>query len=583
MHTSRRGWLFAALLALLMAGCAAPPAIMERLTEREPGELLARAEQQAPGEAARSRLEAADILARRGDATQALDVASRLDDRQLDGESRVRWAMLLSALGIQLDDANSVLQAAQTLDEDLPFTADQRLTLRRHQGQALAELGERAAAAEALLAVQAETGDEGLNDTLWSLLSRLDERTLAGLGEDRLTQGWRELVAVQRGSGGDVERLFERLDAWRGRHGGHPAARSLPSDLLALRDLRGQEVRHIAVLLPESGPLANLAREIRRGLEARQREAEQEGIRVPRLSFIDASHGDLDALYAAATMAGAQAVIGPLDKDQVTRLESRDSVPLPTLALNYGNNAENRAANLFQYGLSAEDEARQVARRAFADGHRRAAMLIPGNEWGNRVGRAFEREWQAQGGEVTQVVNYNPNGSATDGARRAAAGRPDMLFLLAIPSYARQVPPNLEFIGVTRLPIYGTSQLYEGRPQPRVDHDLNGVMFVEIPWLIPDAAVGGEEVLPFLDSYQRLRESEDPGLLKLGAMGVDAFELGRRLLQLQALGGSEIQGATGSLRPAADGRIQRELPWARFEGGVPQLPLLNLFDDGRAR
>ncbi|MDC8803344.1 penicillin-binding protein activator [Halomonas pacifica] len=583
MDTSRRGWLIAALLALLLAGCAAPPAMVERFIEREPGELLARAEQQAPDEAARSRLEAADILARRGDATQALDVASRLDDRRLPPESRVRWALLLSSLGIQLDDPNGVLQAALALDEDLPFDREQRLTLRQRQGQALADLGEHAAAAEALLEVQAETDDAGLNDTLWSLLVRLDEPTLASLGDDPLRRGWRELVAVQRGSGGDIERLFERLDAWRGRHGGHPAARSLPGDLIALRDLRGREVSHLAVLLPESGPLANLAREIRRGLEVRQREAEQQGIRVPRLSFLDSSRGDLDALYAAATMAGAQAVIGPLDKDRVTRLEGRDSVPLPTLALNYGNNAENRAANLFQYGLSAEDEARQVARRAHGDGHRRAAMLFPGNEWGQRVARAFEREWQALGGELAQRVGYNPNAPATDAARRAAAGRPDMLFLLAIPGYARQVPPNLEFIGVDDLPIYGTSQLYEGRPQPRLDHDLNGVLFVEIPWLIPDAAVGGEAVLPFRDSYQRLRESDDPGLLKLGAMGVDAFELGRRLPQLQVLGSTEIQGATGTLRPAADGRIQRELPWARFEGGVPQLPLLNRFDDGRTR
>ncbi|NLC20819.1 MAG: penicillin-binding protein activator, partial [Halomonadaceae bacterium] len=347
-----------------------------------------------------------------------------------------------------------------------------------------------------------------------------------------------------------------------------------PADLLALRELRGQEVRHIAVFLPESGPLSSVAESIRAGMRAQHlHSVERSG--CVQLTFLDSQHGNLEALYTEARNRGAQVVIGPLAKGLVTELESRDSVPLPTLALNYGDNPGNRANGLFQYGLSAEDEARQVARRGREDGHRSSALLVPNNEWGSRVGRAFTEAWSENGGAITNSVSYNPQGAATESARQAVSGgHPDMLFLLALPSYARQVPPNLDYIGATDLPIYATSHLYEGRPQPLLDHDLDDVTFVDIPWQIPDAAVGGVEALPYLDSYQELLPEADPGTFRLMAMGVDAYELARRLPQLQLLPESEYHGATGRLVAGPDGRVQRWLPWARFERGVPR-PILS--------
>ncbi|QJQ96415.1 MULTISPECIES: penicillin-binding protein activator [Halomonadaceae] len=603
MDNSPRSLLLAALLALFVAGCAAPPAMVDRLADTEPEELLAQAQEQPPEQAASSRLEAAAILARQGDESQALEVASQLDDSLLSGEERVRWALLFSRLAFEQEDATSVLEATQVLDEGIQIGRDDHNTLRYRKGLALGMVGEYQAAAAALLGVQADTERNDLNDDIWRLMSRLPPQALDELAReaDLVTAGWIELVELQRQSGGDIERFLTLYANWRDRNGNHPAARRPPSEFAALRDLRGQEVRRMAILLPESGPLANVASEIRRGIQARHMEAGNGGQSTPQMVFIDASRGDLQSLYAEASMAGAQVVIGPLDKDQVTELENRDSVPIPTLALNYGYGERNHARDLFQYGLSAEDEARQVARRAYLDGHRRSAVLVPDNEWGNRVGEAFRREWQRQGGDISSSVRYNPQGAVASAVRpllnvsgnRARLSDVDMLFLLALPSYARQVPPTLDYYYAGDLPIYATSHLFEGRPQPRVDHDLNDVMFVDIPWVIPNAAVGGENALPFFDSYMELSDIEEPALFKLTAMGVDAYELGRRLPQFRAIAGSEVHGATGTLRVANDGRVERELPWAQFTNGTPQPPLrlptgmtidngLSL-DDGRAR
>jgi len=587
MNISIRGLMVAALMALLLAGCGLQPSIMERRTPDDPQQLLQQAEQQAPAKAALTRLESADILARQGNRTQALDVAKEIDDRQLEASERLRWALLLSELGEALDDPWAVIQAGQDI-EALEPTPDQSVTLRERLGMALLEVDEPLAAAETLLDVQADTDREALNDPIWNALTQLEARQLTSLeaGADSLTQGWLSLVELFRTSSGDIQRLFDRLDDWRDRQASHPAARRLPAEILALRELRGREVSHIAVFLPESGPLSEVAAAIRDGMRTHHLNQANQG-NSAQLTFIDSSHGDLEALYREAENLGAQVVVGPLEKQLVSELERRDEVPLPTLALNYGTAERNQTENLFQYGLSAEDEARQTARRAWQDGHRRAVLLVPDNDWGGRVGEAFWEAWRDRGGEVTKAVRYDPQGSVANAVKpalnvsneRARLGNVDMLFLLALPEFARQVPPTLDYYYAGELPIYATSHLYEGRLQPRLDHDLDDVIFSDIPWQIPDAAVGGEEALPFYASYRELREESDPAMFRLLAMGVDAYELARRLPQLQALPNSEMFGATGTLRPGDDGRILRQLPWARFVNGVPQPILIpGLFD-----
>lgn len=582
MKISFRGPLAAALTALLIAGCSFQPGIIERQADGDPQRLLQQAEQQEPGQAALSRLEAADILARQGNRTQAMEVAKEIDDSRLERQARTRWALLLSELGEAEEEPWAVIQAGQLLDEaELP--RDAALTLRERLGLALAKVDEPLAAARSLIRVQAETERDDLNDPIWEQLSQLNGGSLTSLREEGgdLVQGWVTLAELVRSSGGDIQRLFARLDDWRERHRGHPAARRLPGEISALGELRGQEVDHIAVFLPESGPLSGIAGAIREGIRIHHLEGVDSGA---RLSFIDSSHGDLEALYRQAAERGAQVVVGPLDKDAVSELERRDRVPLPTLALNYGRGERNTATGLFQYGLSAEDEARQAAHRAWVDGHRLASLLVPDNDWGRRVGEAFWNAWREQGGEVANAVRYNPDASATESTRRAVTNpQPDMLFLLALPEYARQVPPTLDYYYSGDLPIYATSHLFEGRLQPRLDHDLDDVQFADIPWQIPDAAVGGVEALPFLDSYRLLREESDPAMFRLMAMGVDAYELARRLPQLRAISGSELFGATGTLSAGEDGRIQRRLPWARFVNGVPQPVLIpGVFGDERA-
>ncbi|WP_075879147.1 penicillin-binding protein activator [Vreelandella massiliensis] len=483
-----RGLLSLTLTALFVAGCAVqqPPSVVDRVPDEDPNRLLSQAQEQAPAQAAQTRLEAATIYARQGLRDEAFAAADKLDAGQLSESERVRWALLYSGLARALDEPRAVLKASAVLEQELAMSADQQQTLQERRR--------------------------------WA--------------QDALDQP-------------DPERF------------------ALPEFSV--------DVERIAVFLPESGPLENVASALATAIR-RHHDMQDSDI---QLRFIDAAQYDLDTLYDRAEQMGAQMVIGPLDKSQVTALEQRPSVPLPTLALNYGKNPHNQATRLFQFGLSAEDEARQAAQRAWLDGHRQMALMVPDNDWGRRVGEAFWNEWREQGGEITNAVRYNPDSAVSNSVKtalnvrgeRAQLDNIDALFLLAVPDYARQVPPTLDYYYAPELPIYATSHLHEGQRQPRLDQDLDGVMFMDIPWQIPDAAVGGEEVLPFYATYRALREESDASMFSLKAMGVDAFEIATNL---EALTNAEsLNGATGRLYLTADGRIYRELPWAKFQNGTP--------------
>lgn len=488
MKQSLRGLLATAFMAFLITGCAMqPPSVVDRAPDQDASRLLSQAEQQAPEQAAKTRLEAASILAQQGQQENAFETADSIDESVLSDSDRVRWALLYSELARALDNPRAVLRAAQVLEDGLSMQANQRETLAERQQ--------------------------------WA--------------RQALEQPGREPIT--------------------------------------LPELEGTEIRRIVVALPESGPLSSVANTIGSAMRSHNN-LRNDGV---ELSFLDASQYSLDQLYSRAEQMNAQLIIGPLDKDQVTQLEQRNSVPLPTLALNYGSGEYNQANHLLQYGLSAEDEARQAARRAYQDGHHQMSIMVPDNDWGRRVGEAFWNEYQRQGGEVTNAVRYNPSSSVSNAVQtalnvsgeRARLGNIDALFLLALPEYARQVPPTMDYYYAPNLPIYATSHLYEGRRQTRLDQDLNDVMFMDIPWQIPDAAVGGEEALPYYDTYQRLREESDASMFRLMAMGVDAYEIAIHLSDLSSLDG--MNGSTGTLHLSSDGRIHRELPWARFQNGTP--------------
>ena len=409
---------------------------------------------------------------------------------------------------------------------------------------------------------------------------------------DRTLSGWLELASLYRDPLTDIDTQIHNLDDWQARWPNHPAAENLPGMIQALRKAVKDRPTTIAVMLPLNGPLAAAAAAVRDGFMTAYYSALSQGYPVPRVLFYDSGSNDVVSLYNQALDAGAQLVIGPLDKDQVTTLASVRSLPVTTLSLNYVDQ-QTTPANLFQFGLAPEDEARQAAEQAITEGARLAAELYPEGDWGARVAEAFRSRFEELGGIVTAGNAY---GTDATGATRAlldlgqsqARARAlqrytslniefeprrrqdiDVLFMVANANQARQLKPALNFNYASDLPVFAISQVYSGAPAPDADRDLNGIRFVDLPWLL-------DQDSPLHASARAVWPAGHGRYERLFAMGVDAYRLHARLGMLRSVPDSFLPGVTGQLSLDPQRHLVRHLQWAYFTQGTPtRMPVVH--------
>jgi uncharacterized protein len=527
----------------------------------------------------------------------AATVLSYLDGRILNAPRQARRALLRAQWHLirqEPEQAEAVLASANLrailpqLDNDLRsriglLRAD-ALTLR---GELIASLEQRVAIDHLL-----DPASQQYNhNMIWTQLMLLPVSDLADAerrSDDATLSGWLELARLYRDPLSDIDGQLNNLNDWQQRRANHPAASNMPDIIQALRQAVRERPKTVAVLLPQSGPLSAPAGAIRNGLLAAYYSALGQGHPVPAMHFLDSSQGDIASVYNQALMLGADLVIGPLDKEQAATLAAIADLPVPTLALNYIDRpaAANR---LFQFGLAPEDEARQVAAQAIAEGMTLAAVLYPQDSsgWGLRVASAFSERFQTLGGIVSTEASYADNPTATtrtllgigQSETRARALRRytgteiefeprrrqdiDLVFLVANPLQARQMKPALNFHYASDLPVFATSHIYAGSPAPDRDTDLNGIRFVEMPWLLEEgSALHQQSSEAWPDGHGRFE--------KLFAMGVDAYRLHARLMMLDSVPDSFLPGVTGQLSMDENRVLVRRLNWAWFRRGQPQ-------------
>ena len=592
--------LSALCFAGLLAACASSPSSslgeLPRTPQASIEQLLQQASTSEPEQAALLRLSAADLAYRQQDVARSLRI---LDDVALDGlkpAQQIYASTLRAELDMVRDKPKSALESLQhpSLQHlgELPVEQQIRTQLVRARaleadGQTLAAARERVFIAPLLSGEAAQTNHEAI----WALVASLPTSQLQASGDSDL-DGWLGLALATK-SAGTPDQQLAAIDSWKNQHPQHPAAQQLPEPLTKLKELAGQPLQKIALLLPQEGQLAAVSRALRDGFLAAHYQAQQAGQNPPEVLLYDSSRmSSLDDFYRQAQTDGVQLVVGPLEKPLVKQLSERPQLPLTTLALNYSDAGREAPAQLFQFGLAAEDEAREVARRAWADGMRSAVALVPRGDWGNRVLAAFQQSWQEAGGSLIaaehvdqpvelaqQIADLLQLRQSEARAKRLQntlgtqlASLPsrrqdiDFIFLAATPQQAQQIKPTLAFQYAGDLPVYATSHLYTGGHNPTQFQDLEGIRFCETPWL--------------LDANDNLRQQVDQqwpqaasSLGRLYAMGVDAFRLAPRLSQLKALPDSRVEGLSGNLSLNQDQRIERQLPWAEFRNGqVQRLP-----------
>ncbi|WP_273208081.1 penicillin-binding protein activator [Marinobacter subterrani] len=444
-----------------------------------------------------------------------------------------------------------------------------------------------------LLAQTDSTADpQKIHDRVWSLLARVPDSQLDSASADAIgyeAQGWLELARIVRAPDTNIDEQGRIIRDWQNNWPGHPAAQVLPSELRLIANLAASRPEEIALAVPLKGPLATAGKAIRDGFLAAYYLDDAANRGKTDIRIFDTSSKPFIELYRELSTQDIDLVVGPLEKDALAELASMNTLPVPALGLNYLPAGSQPPEGLYQFGLSAEDEARQIADRLLAKGLRQVLVLIPQGEWGDRVEQALRQRMTASGGVILDVERF----FREDNLRAVTADllgitvsrdraiqvestigmdiefEPrrrqdvDAIVMVAEPTIARQFNPLFAFYFGGDLPVYSPSIIYEGTPSPSRDRDLNGVIFTDIPWVLGD----GSELR---NKATKLMPGTSGQAGRLFAMGADAWQLSKRLPLLRQINSASINGQTGVLAMTPEGAIHRDQLWAQFRNGAPE-------------
>lgn len=313
-----------------------------------------------------------------------------------------------------------------------------------------------------------------------------------------------------------------------------------------------------------------------------------------QIKVYDTSSQPLSALLAQAQQDGATLVVGPLLKNNVDQLATT-STTLNVLALNQPETPRDNP-NVCYFALSPEDEARDAARHIWGQQKRQPLLLVPHGAFGNRVAKAFAEEWQQQGGgtvlqqnigsvnELRQSVRSGIRLSGTPVAAGAPAqqsvtvagltipappsdipaatgGRVDAVYIVANRSQLTLIKPmiDMNINGRGKPSLYASSRSYQAGSGPDFRLEMEGLQFSDIPMM-----AGAN---PQLMRQAGAKFRNDYSLMRLYAMGVDAWQLANHFSEMRQLPGFQLSGATGALTASSNCVINRKLPWLQYRQG----------------
>ena len=417
--------------------------------------------------------------------------------------------------------------------------------------------------------------------TLWLTLINVPDAEINSLAEasDNKPElhGWFQLVSISRKYRDNSKALLIALEQWKAHFRNHPANHILPNPLDSIANKMLTQPKQVALLLPLSGSLSGPGNAIREGFMSAYKANKVET--ATKVKMYDTDKGDIAAIYQQAITDGADYVVGPLIKSQVTVVAAMNH-PVPTLLLN--DSEVSAQENSYSFGLSPTNEAIQVAIKARNKGYIRALIIAPKNDWGMEVTRAFTNQWQKNNGKVVDTFLYGPkedmnkkmgdflhitDSQAREKQLKQLLGQNlqssisrrqdfDMVFLLAYPSKARQIMPLLKYYYAGDMPVYATSSVYGGSANALKDKDLDGVIFCDIPWVFAHQ-MGTKNWPEQFNSYNRLY-----------ALGSDSYALANQLNQLILFPADGSKDSNGTLYLKPSQQVARILEWGQFKQGL---------------
>lgn len=592
------------LFAVLLSGCtsdAVKPAQKPFLAKNavlaldtsvpqgSPDALVEKARHTAPPESYKLLLDATHLYLMSHQENAARSLINQVPAHGLSSQLDARRRVLIARLAAQYESPAYVLQALQDVSQewlslqDRAFVHEAKGLAYQQQGMLVEATMEWAKLDPYLLdAAQARTNRQRIWDTLASLPTVRLEWIARQEPADAFV-GWARLVYAVQQSEQDTNHLLAALKDWRRHFPDHPGQAFLPANLESALAL-AHAPKIIAVLLPLSGPHQESGEAVRAGFLAANGLTRSSA----NVQWYDTAGKSISAVYQQAVEAGADFVVGPLTRPEVSVL-SHVPLKVPTLALNRVEHGDHKK-NLFQFPLLPEEEAEKIVERAFQEGYRRAGILTVQGPFGERMSDAIRKRFERLGGTIVTIKKANPkefsesvrtflgiDAKAMHRYREAKKNRTkiatpharkdlEVIFLAAPGTEARQLRPMVQFYFGGSIPIYAHPVFYTGSHNPKPDSDMNGVVFADMPCVLGQFS----HCAPYQTRLEQAALMSEQGD-KLFALGVDAFHLVFQLQRLLLLPDLKYPGMTGNLWMGKDQVIHRDLTFARMQQGAPQL------------
>ena len=393
---------------------------------------------------------------------------------------------------------------------------------------------------------------------------------------DGIVAGWLELAPVAADLVRDPSHAAAELAAWSKRYPAHPANESILTapKIAATTATPIAYPDQVALLLPLSGRSEAIGVAVRDGFLAAYFATDANS--RPHLRIYDVAAQPVASAYSQAVDDGASVVVGPLTKEDVAEVAPLAAGRIPLLALNFLGESAAVGHNVYQYALLPEDEARMVARRVAADGHRSGIAILIDGELGNRIGGAFADELSHLGGNILQSERFEASRADFSDTIRGSLqvqtvkGEPsthrtdvDFVFIAGNASAARLIVSQLKFHYAGDLPVYSTSDSFE--PAQDANRDIDGLIFPDMPWMISADPV----IFQLREAVRAAWPARTLRRDRLYAFGFDAYRLAPLIAGKSAGQITQLDGMTGTLHIDAHNRIRRDLNWAQIKNGVP--------------
>ncbi|MCW7549850.1 penicillin-binding protein activator [Photorhabdus sp. APURE] len=320
-------------------------------------------------------------------------------------------------------------------------------------------------------------------------------------------------------------------------------------------------------------------------------------INTQQVKIYDTASQPLENLLIQAKQDGVNLVVGPLLKPDVVKLVQTNT-SLNMLVLNELDNAQPQP-NICYFSLSPEDEAKNAAEHIWQQQKQNPLILVPRGTFGDRIAKAFAQEWQKQGGhtvlqqtfgssaELKQLINRGTGIRLTGTAVNVTSNQPTSIAIgdLEIPQINTDVVPastggsvdavyvvstldeltliktmiDMAISSRDKPALYASSRSNQAGVGPDFRLEMEGMQFSDIP-LIAGAN------LPLMQQAAS-KFANDYSLMRLYAMGIDAWSLANQFNQVQLQSDFHLNGASGVLSVQENCTIFRQLSWMKYHQG----------------